>query len=155
MSVKVHNTCDLGVRTIILYYMLRCAVLSQSVASDSLLPHGYSLPGSSVHVDSPGKNTGVGGHALLQGIFPAQGLNPHCRQILYHVSHKGSPVLQKNILKKGSIFRVLQLSTNSMTYQGHALKSGVLQLGEGGGNHKVRLNLAWWQTLCLCLFVPC
>ena len=34
------------------------------------------LPGSSVHGDSPGKNTGMGCHALLQGIFPTQGLNP-------------------------------------------------------------------------------
>ena len=36
---------------------------------------GYSLPGSSVHGDSSGKNTGVGCHFLLQGIFPTQGLN--------------------------------------------------------------------------------
>ena len=53
-----------------------------------------SPPGSSVHGDSPGKNTGMGCHALLQGIFPTQGLNPglpHCRQILYHLSHWGSP----------------------------------------------------------------
>ena len=53
-------------------------------------------PGSSVHGDSPGKNTGVGGHALLQGIFPAQGSNsglPHCRQILYHLSPQGSSVI--------------------------------------------------------------
>ena len=35
-----------------------------------------SPPGPSVHGDSPGKNTGVGCHALLQGIFPTQGLNP-------------------------------------------------------------------------------
>ena len=35
-----------------------------------------SLPGSSVHGDSPGKNIGVGCHALLQGIFPTQGMNP-------------------------------------------------------------------------------
>ena len=35
-----------------------------------------SLPGSSVHGDSPGKNTGVGCHALLQGIFLTQGSNP-------------------------------------------------------------------------------
>ena len=35
-----------------------------------------NLPGSSVHGDSPGKNTGVGYHALLKGIFPTQGLNP-------------------------------------------------------------------------------
>ena len=50
--------------------------------------------GSSVHGDSPGKNTGVGCHALLQGIFPAQGSNlgfPHCRWILYQMSDQGSP----------------------------------------------------------------
>ena len=39
-------------------------------------PVDCSPPGSSVHGDSPGKNTGVGCHVLLQGIFPAQGLNP-------------------------------------------------------------------------------
>ena len=37
---------------------------------------GCSLPGSSVLGASPGKNTGVGCHALLQGIFPTQGSNP-------------------------------------------------------------------------------
>ena len=43
-----------------------------------------SQPGSSIHEDSPGKNTGVGCYALLQGICPSQGLNPglqHCRWI--------------------------------------------------------------------------
>ena len=52
-----------------------------------------SLPGSSVHGNSPGKNTGVDCHAFLQEIFPTQGSNPgipHCRQILYHLSHQGS-----------------------------------------------------------------
>ena len=56
-------------------------------------PMDCSWPGSSVHGDSPGKNTGVGCYALIQGIFPTQGLNPglpHCRQILYHLSHQGS-----------------------------------------------------------------
>ena len=45
-------------------------------------PMDCSQPGSSVHGDSPGKNTGVGCHALLQGTLPTQGLNPdlpHCR----------------------------------------------------------------------------
>ena len=63
-----------------------CLVLSWSVMSDSLLPH--------VRGDSPGKNTGVSCHVLLQGIFPTQGSNPglpHCRRILYHLSHQGSP----------------------------------------------------------------
>ena len=47
--------------------------------------------------NSPGQNTGVGSLSLLQGIFPAQGSNPglpHCRQILYQLSHKGSPSLE-------------------------------------------------------------
>ena len=44
--------------------------------------------------NSPGQNTGVVSLFLLQGIFPTQGSNPglpHCRQILYQLSHQGSP----------------------------------------------------------------
>ena len=53
----------------------------------------FSPPGSSVQGDSPGKNTGVGCHALLQGIFLTLGLKPgllHCRQIIHRLSHQGS-----------------------------------------------------------------
>ena len=59
-----------------------------------------SPPGSSVHGDSPDKNTKVGCHALLQGIFPTQGSNPgllHCRLILSCLSHQGS-IIVSNIL---------------------------------------------------------
>ena len=55
---------------------------------------GCSLPGSSVHGGSPGKNTRVGCHALLQEIVPTQGSNSgllHCRWIPYLLSHQGSP----------------------------------------------------------------
>ena len=58
------------------------------------VPMDCSPPGSSVHGDYPGKNTRVGCHALLQGIFLTQGSNPgllHCRSILYCLSHQGSP----------------------------------------------------------------
>ena len=54
-------------------------------------PMDCSPPGSSVHGNSPGKNTGLGCHALLQGIFPTQGSSPglpHCRWILYHLRFK-------------------------------------------------------------------
>ena len=57
--------------------------------SDSLRPHGLYSPWN-----SPGQNTEVGSHSLLQGIFPTQGLNPslpHCRWVFYQLSHKGSP----------------------------------------------------------------
>ena len=62
---------------------------SCSVVSDSLQPHGLYNPWNSLS-----QNSGVGRRSLLQGIFPTQGLNPgllHCRQILYQLSHKGSP----------------------------------------------------------------
>ena len=71
-------------------------------------PVDCSPPGSSVHGDSPGKNTGVGSHTLLQGIFPTQGLNPgllHCRQILYHLSHQGSPsLIAAHLSSKNTLF---------------------------------------------------
>ena len=63
-------------------------------------PMYYNPPGSSVHGDSPGKNTGVGCHALLQGIVPIQGSNPdlpYCRWILYHLSHQGSPRILESV----------------------------------------------------------
>ena len=64
---------------------------SCSVVSDSLRPHGLQNPWN-----SPGQNTGVASLFLFQEIFPTQGLNPrlpHCRQILYQLSHKGSPLV--------------------------------------------------------------
>ena len=62
---------------------------SHSVVSSSFQPHGLYSPWSSLD-----HNTGVGGLSLLQGIFPTQGWHPgfpHCRWILYQLSHKGSP----------------------------------------------------------------
>ena len=66
-------------------------------------PVDGSPPGSSVHGDSPDKSTGVDCHALLQGIFPIQGSNPglpHCRQVLYLLSHQGSPLLYEKVQSK-------------------------------------------------------
>ena len=108
-------------------------MLSRSVVSHSLQPHGLqparllcpsdspgnwsglpcpppgALPNPGIKPRSPtvqadslppepsgkSKNTGVGSLSLLQGIFVTQGLNqglPHCRQILYQLSHLGSPL---------------------------------------------------------------
>ena len=59
-------------------------------------------------LNSLGQNSGVGSLSLLQGIFPAQGLNPglpHCRRILYQLSHKGSPNKTKPFSKRtGHLF---------------------------------------------------
>ena len=66
---------------------------SHSVMCDSLQPHGLWPTRLLCSRDYPGKNTGVGFHFLLQGIFLTQGSNPglpHCRQMLYCLSHQGS-----------------------------------------------------------------
>ena len=68
---------------------------SHQVVSDSLWPHGLYSPWN-----SSGQNTAVGSLSLLQGIFPTQGSNPgllHCRQILYQLSHKGSPRILERV----------------------------------------------------------
>ena len=77
-------------------YHLKCShVLSCSVAANSLRPH--ELQSARLHRDSPGKNTEVGCHALLQRIFPTQGLNLSFLRLLHWqvgslpVSHLGSP----------------------------------------------------------------
>ena len=76
------------------------------------------------------QNTGVGFHSLLQGILPTQGLNPglpHCRQILSHLSHQGSPQggMREHIW--GWIFRVLG-GVGSQGWE-TASKAGFLDIG--------------------------
>ena len=74
MKVKVSQSClSLHVQFLVTLWTVACQV--------------------PLSLNSPGKNTGVGSHSLLQRIFLTQGLNLgllHWRQILYHLSHQGS-----------------------------------------------------------------
>ena len=86
MYVYIWCVCRYSVYT----YMCLLAQLLQS-CPDLCNALDCSPPGFSVQGVSPGKNTGVGCHALLQGIFPIQGLNQLSlyvsfigRQVLYH-----------------------------------------------------------------------
>ena len=77
--------------------------------SDCLRPHGLYIPWNAL-----GQNTGVGSLSLLQGIFPTQGSNPglsHCRQILYQLSHKGSPESEEEL--KSLLMKVKGESENA------------------------------------------
>ena len=107
---------------------------SCSLVSDSLWPHGlYSTR------NSPGQNTGVGSLSLLQGIFPTQRSNPsllHCRQILYQLSHKGSPSLSwiLHLLSFDSSYYILYmvLTFTALSSQTTLCSSSLFELHKGG-----------------------
>ena len=97
-------------------FQIICAVLSRSVVSDSLQPHGLQPVRFLCHGDSLGKNSGVSCHALFQGMFPTWGLNPglpRCRPILYCLSHHSKkPFVPLQFIQ----FRALQTSSFSLQY---------------------------------------
>ena len=78
------------------HFLLQCVKSESEVAQSCPTlrdPMDCSLTRLLRPWDFPGKSTGVGCHFLLQEIFPTQGLNPglpHCRQMLYHLSHQRS-----------------------------------------------------------------
>ena len=85
-----------------------CCLVTQSCPTHCNLMDCSPLD-SSIHGDSPGKNTGVGCHVILQGIFITQRSNtglPHCGQILYRLSHQRN----SNSYKYLGIFLSLSLS---------------------------------------------
>ena len=94
----------------------RARVLSHSVMSDSLRPHGLQPPRLLCPWDSPGKNPGVGCHFLLQGIFPIQGLNPRLLHSLHwqQIPHPSAVWLSVKEFYRASRIPVTQ--SNVLTY---------------------------------------
>ena len=87
-------------------------MLSRSVASDYLQPHGLQFIKLFCPWNSPSQNTGVDCHFLLQGIFPTQGLNP-CLQRLLHWQADSLPVAppgKPNLLVPCNLEKYFQLS---------------------------------------------
>ena len=88
--------------------MLRCLVVQPCPTLCN--PMDCSPPGSSVRGDSPGMNTGVGFHFLLQGIFPTQGSNLGLLQLLHWhwqagslpLAPPGKPVLISKLIGEGN-----------------------------------------------------
>ena len=89
--------------------------LSKSLQSCLILcdPMDCNLPGFSVHGDSPGENTGVGFHALLQGIFPTQGPNPHLLRLLYLLRWQAGSFLKHHLGCPRSLWGVLKTANIS------------------------------------------
>ena len=104
----------------------------------------HSPPGSSVHGASPGKNTGVGCHDFLQGIFPTQGSNPgllYCRRILLPSEPPGKP---KNT-GLGSLSLLQGIFPTQELNQGLLHCRRILyQLSYQGSPESNRLGLKFW-----------
>ena len=96
-------TIEMQIKTTTRYHLILFSInkcVSRSVVPNSLRPHGLQPTRLLCPWDFPGKDTGVGCHFLLQGIFPTQGSNPgllHCRQILYRLSYKSVCPSSKNL----------------------------------------------------------
>ena len=118
-----------------------CACL---IMSDSLWPHQ-----APVSMGFPGKNTGVGCHFLLQGIFPTQESNSHLlcllhyRQILLPAEPLGKPKLS---LRKGNFYSVFKVSSLSAVSQKNQLKVTICQRGIPWGGktcHESHISSHW------------
>ena len=126
-------------------------VKAAQLCRGSLQPHGlYSS------LNSPGQNTGVGSLSLLQGIFPTQGSIPglpHCRQILYQLSHKQSPRILEWValpFSKGSSqprTPTLQVDSLPAEPQGKPKNTGV---GSLSLLQRIFLTQEWNQGLQHC-----
>ena len=105
VKVKVAQSCpalcdptDYTVHGILQARILEWVAFSSSrdLPNPGIKPRSPTLRADSLPAEPPGKpkNIGVDSLSLLQRIFPTQGSSPgllHCRQILYQLSHQGSP----------------------------------------------------------------
>ena len=97
------------------FWKVVCVLVAQlclTLQLHGLWPARFLCPWNSL-----GQNTGVGCHSLFQGIFLTQGLNPglpHCRQILYLLSHHGNPEMLLSPSKQ--IFNLLHDSSRERLF---------------------------------------
>ena len=126
--------------------------------SNSLRLYGLHSPWN-----SPGKNTRVGCHAVLQGIFPTQGLNPsltRCKQILYQQNHQGrSPhrILTNSILFVSNSILIKKISPSLYTSPAQAcyFLLCLVNLTTQGGHLRVILNSSCCLLCNYCTFILC
>ena len=110
-------------------------------------PVDSSLPGSSVHEDSPGKNTGLGCHALLQGNLPNPGIEP--RTPALHVDSLPAEPQGKSHINVNTSLKEFFPNTVTLLHSTES-EDSVYGLWWGGGHKSVTPAVQYWQlTLSL------
>ena len=99
--------------------------------------------------NSPGQNIGMGSLSLLQGIFPTRGSNPglpHCRHILYQLSHKGNPSQTQSHILLLHLCGLSKISKSTETENRLVIASN---WGKGGKRIDCQrawdIFLQWWE----------
>ena len=93
--------------------------------------------------DSPGKNTGVGCHGLLQGIFPTQGWNPHLLYLLHRQTDSLPPELLGKPIKSHCHGVYSDIESAKETYYAN---DGYLR------NNSLQMKI-WIYNLCICIHI--
>ena len=126
----------------------------------------YCSPlGSSVHGILQAGILGMGSHSFLQRIFPTQGSNPglpHCRQILYHLNHQGSPEWQQTSLNLSNFLAPIVAVISNIIFLINRLKQPLafgnwiftwqvhlfhpLQKSQSKRGHLHSQRLSWWLS---------
>ena len=135
---------DVDKRKIMLNITACFVCVSHSVVSDSLRPHGLKFTRLLWPWNCLGKNTGVGCNSLLQGSNP--GL-PHCRQILHHLSHQGSPnKLHMANQMQQQLMQYQQNPKDPLSSSYNLLLKCLLGGGVSGGRGWAE---SWWSCLTI------
>ena len=124
---------------------------SRSVMPDSLQPHGLYSPWN-----SPGQNTGVSSLSFLQGILPTQGSNPglpHCRQILYQLSHIFAKLHMSNFQNWLRIWLGMQWIYKYLWKTWHISSTEIVHPKNSVFSHLFKPKLFWQSILIVFIFI--
>ena len=132
----------------------RCVlVLSYSVVSNSLRLHGLQPATVLCPLGFSRQEHWVGCHALLQGIFATQGSNPgvpHCRWILYRLSHQGSGLVEKYASQSLNLTPDMPGELTDILQNYHGDYHGDFH-GDFSNSCPFALGIQWIQTMQSCV----
>ena len=150
------NHCSAGAFGYLCHRAFRMHAKSPQSCPTLRDPVDCSPPGSSVLRNSPGKNTGVGCHALLPGIFPTQGLNLcllcflHSQMgSLYRWCHLGSPTLCS--LMTQFILTSPAPTPSDFIYLANYVGLHVVHAWLRTPTADARMKIHWWYLVLRCL----
>ena len=145
LSLSIHFPCHITLSIVCVHAKSFLSCLTLCNPRDPMEPSRLLCPWN-----YPGKNSGEGSHALLQGIFPTQESNLHllwllhCKQIIYHWATKEAPLLSMVYLH---FLLLLLLLFNVVLKPGVQFENS--QVENCGNIFKIPSNLKFYYSFIL------